>query len=128
MASDDWTKVCVASELTQDMPMAVSWEGVAVCIYRIGEKVFATADTCSHGNASLADGDIIGYEIECPFHQGRFDVRTGAATLLPCRLSIATFNALEKDGAIWLQNKNDDAPNKVSTTDAQASSPISEER
>ena len=48
------------------------------------EGYFVIDDTCTHGAASLSEGDIVGCEIECPFHSGRFDIRTGAATAFPC--------------------------------------------
>jgi 3-phenylpropionate/trans-cinnamate dioxygenase ferredoxin subunit len=46
-------------------------------------EVFAIDDTCTHQDASLADGWLEGCEIECPLHQGKFDVRTGQPTCAP---------------------------------------------
>lgn len=111
--------MCPATELTEDMPKAVMWNGRPVCLYRVGGEVFATADSCSHGSASLADGDIVGYEIECPFHQGRFDVRTGAATRLPCRIPIETFNVVEKDDAVWLWETDENTQVHAATAAAE---------
>lgn len=105
MAEGTWEKVCAADDLTTEEPHAVQWRDQAVCLYRVGAELFATSDICSHGSASLADGEIDGYEIECPFHGGRFDVRTGAATRLPCRLPIQIYRIREADGAIWLSQE-----------------------
>jgi nitrite reductase/ring-hydroxylating ferredoxin subunit len=55
-----------------------------VALVRLEEGCFVIDDTCTHGAASMSEGDIIGCEIECPFHSGRFDVRTGAPTAFPC--------------------------------------------
>ncbi len=55
-----------------------------VALVRLDEGYFVIDDTCTHGSASMSEGDIIGCEIECPFHSGRFDIRTGVATSFPC--------------------------------------------
>jgi len=59
--------------------------GHAVAIYCVNGDFFATDDMCSHGEASLSeDGSLEGYEVECSWHFGRFDVRTGDACAMPC--------------------------------------------
>ena len=55
-----------------------------IAVYNLGGDYFATDDTCTHGEASLAEGDIEGDEIFCPFHMGAFNIRTGEATVPPC--------------------------------------------
>jgi 3-phenylpropionate/trans-cinnamate dioxygenase ferredoxin component len=52
---------------------------------------FATQDLCTHDEGTLADGELIDGEIECPRHGGRFDIQTGAVTALPPMLPIKTF-------------------------------------
>lgn len=55
-----------------------------VAVVRLDEGFFVIDDTCTHGAASMSEGDVVGCEIECPFHNGRFDVRTGVPTAFPC--------------------------------------------
>lgn len=55
-----------------------------VALVRLDEGYFVIDDTCTHGAASMSEGDIVGCEIECPFHGGRFDIRTGVPTASPC--------------------------------------------
>jgi nitrite reductase/ring-hydroxylating ferredoxin subunit len=62
-----------------------------IAVFRLSDGVFATDDTCTHGAASLAEGFIEGGEVECPFHSGRFDIRTGAATYHPCTVGLRTY-------------------------------------
>ncbi len=107
MGNSEWTRICDASELTAETPMLAFFEERAVCLFRIDGEVYATADTCSHGSASLSDGEVFGYEVECPYHQGRFDVRTGAASRLPCRTAIETFDAAERNDAVWVRPKGE---------------------
>jgi naphthalene 1,2-dioxygenase ferredoxin component len=52
-------------------------------IYKVDGTVYVTDNLCTHGNARLCDGFLEGVEIECPLHQGRFDIRSGAALCAP---------------------------------------------
>lgn len=62
-----------------------------VALYNLDGEFFATDDTCTHGEASLAEGDIDGGEIYCPFHMGAFDIRTGEATVAPCAQALRSY-------------------------------------
>jgi 3-phenylpropionate/trans-cinnamate dioxygenase ferredoxin subunit len=62
---------------------------VAVC--NVDGSLFAVDDVCTHDEGSLEQGDLDGFEIECPRHGARFDVRTGAVTALPAVVAIDTF-------------------------------------
>ena len=60
-------------------------------VYNLGGEFFVTDDMCTHGMVSLAGGDIDEGQIFCPLHGGAFDIRTGAATELPCRVKLRTY-------------------------------------
>ena len=71
------------ASLTPGKPQRIEIEGEAVCVARIGDEVFAIDDTCSHSDASLAEGDITDFKIECWLHGAEFDLRTGEALTPP---------------------------------------------
>lgn len=75
------------------------WQPIAV--YRLGEEFFATDDTCTHGAASLSEGDITDGRVECPFHSGSFDIRTGMVTALPCVKPLGVYPVTVKNGGIY---------------------------
>ncbi len=54
-----------------------------VVLFNIGGQFFAIGDTCTHDDGPLGDGDLDGYEVICPRHGARFDVRNGKATKRP---------------------------------------------
>jgi ethylbenzene dioxygenase ferredoxin component len=89
--------LCDAADVTPDMPLRVEVADVAYALFNLDGQFYATQDQCTHGPGSLAEGFLVGAEIECPFHQGRFDVRTGRATAAPCTqaLRIWTVHAIE---------------------------------
>ncbi|MEU9012601.1 bifunctional 3-phenylpropionate/cinnamic acid dioxygenase ferredoxin subunit [Streptomyces sp. NPDC048479] len=66
-------------------------------------EVFAIDDTCTHQDASLADGWLEGSEVECPLHASKFDLRTGAVDSPPAKLPVRTHEVLIEDGMIYVQ-------------------------
>lgn len=66
-------------------------EHFELAIYAVDDEVFATADRCTHGGGRLSQGYLIDELIECPLHQGLFDVRTGAVAGPPCTRPVQTF-------------------------------------
>jgi len=63
-------------------------------------EVFAIDDTCTHQDASLADGWLEGCDIECPLHASRFNLRTGAVDAPPAKLPVRTHEVVIVDGMI----------------------------
>ncbi len=98
-----WTDVASLDDFAASDAIAVAAAGREIAIYRIGDEVFATANRCTHGDAQLCEGFLEGHEIECPFHQGRFDVRTGAATCAPAAVALAIYPARIEGGRIELR-------------------------
>ena len=78
-----WTDVAALADLFDGAGIAVTPAGHDIALYSVDGAVYATDNLCTHGNARLCDGFIEGLEIECPFHQGRFDLRTGQPTCAP---------------------------------------------
>jgi len=85
------------SELVDGKPQKIALGDKDVCVARIGDDVFAVADMCTHSEASLSEGDISNYKIECWLHGAEFDLRTGAATTPPAVEALETFE-VQRDG------------------------------
>lgn len=62
-----------------------------VCLINLDGEIHAINDTCTHEDASLSDGTIVGDEIECPMHGGSFDIRTGEPTNFPVVVAIEKY-------------------------------------
>ena len=91
--SETWRDVATLDDFAASDAIAVTAGGKQIAIYLVQGAVFATDNHCTHGDARLCDGFLEGHEIECPHHQGRFDVRTGAATGAPATVALATYPA-----------------------------------
>ncbi len=77
--------------LIEGKPVAIDVNGTAVCVARVGDEVFAIADTCTHSDASLSEGEISGFKIECWLHGAEFDLRSGAALTPPATQALQSF-------------------------------------
>ena len=89
----------------------------AVCRTADG-AVYAVDDTCTHHSARLSEGVLIGCEIECPMHQGRFDVTTGEATRRPARDPLATYPVEVVAGQVRLRGSTLDSTDDDGTAPA----------
>jgi 3-phenylpropionate/trans-cinnamate dioxygenase ferredoxin subunit len=84
-------------QLTEGKPFLIEKDGKSICVARVGTEVFAVADTCTHSDASLSEGDVTGFKIECWLHGAEFDLRTGEALTLPANIPLETY-AVSIDG------------------------------
>ena len=98
-------RLCSVSDVALGRPFQVDLAemGDAVAVYNIDGAFFVTEDLCSHGLASLSQGDLEGSRIYCPLHGGAFDVKTGAAVEYPCSMPIKTFKAWEEAGFVYVE-------------------------
>ena len=79
------------SQLEQGKPVKVEKDGKTICVARVGDEVFAIDDTCSHSDASLSEGDVTDFKIECWLHGAEFDLRTGEALTPPAVAPLRTY-------------------------------------
>ncbi|CAB4695343.1 MAG: Rieske 2Fe-2S domain-containing protein [Actinobacteria bacterium] len=93
--------------LIERKPVKVDLDGVAVCVTRIGQEVFAIADTCSHSDASLSEGDVTDFKIECWLHGAEFDLRSGEVVTPPASIPVEVFEVnREGDNVIISSRKS----------------------
>jgi 3-phenylpropionate/trans-cinnamate dioxygenase ferredoxin subunit len=85
------------NQLQESKPVKFTLGSEDVCVARIADEVFAVADICSHAEASLSEGDIKDYKIECWLHGAEFDLRSGEVLTPPAFEAIETF-AVVRDG------------------------------
>jgi len=101
--------LCAAAEVGPDTPVRVLLDNVAYAVFTVDGQFYVTQDHCTHGPGSLAEGFVMGTEIECPFHQGRFDIRTGQPTAAPCTLALRTWTVHAIDGQLFIDPAEDRA-------------------
>jgi naphthalene 1,2-dioxygenase system ferredoxin subunit len=86
-----WCRAADQAEVPEEDPLGVEVEGIPIALYRVDGAFHATSDVCTHGQALLSDGLLVGCTIECPLHNGRFDVRTGKALTSPVEIDLQVY-------------------------------------
>src|SRR5688500_19871063 len=85
--------------------------GVPIALFHTEDgEIFAIDDTCTHQDASLADGWLEGCEVECPLHASRFDLRTGSVDAPPAKLPVRAHAVQVQEDVIFVV-PSQEAPN-----------------
>lgn len=90
--------------LVEGKPIAIEVDGIPVCVVKVADEVFAVADTCTHSEASLSEGEVTGNKIECWLHGAEFDLKTGKALTPPATESLKTFNVKRNGNQLTITN------------------------
>jgi MocE subfamily Rieske [2Fe-2S] domain protein len=100
---EDWYFAGIAADF-EDEDVEQRFIGkLAIAVYRAKGQYYATQDLCTHERAYLSDGVVVDCVVECPYHQGRFDVRTGKALGAPVIEPLATFPVKIVDGRLYVR-------------------------
>lgn len=86
-----WHKLAMLKDIPDDAPLETAVGTLPLALYRVGGKVYCTANLCTHAEAFLSDGYLEGYEIECPLHGARFDIRDGRVLCQPAAQDVASY-------------------------------------
>lgn len=88
----NWIPVCAIDEIDPEDVLRFDHDGASYAIYRDPEgNCFATDGLCTHEKVHLADGLVMGDQIECPKHNGRFNYKTGVALRAPVCINLKTY-------------------------------------
>jgi 3-phenylpropionate/trans-cinnamate dioxygenase ferredoxin subunit len=90
-------------QLTDRKPVKLEKNGKTICVTRIGNEVFAIDDTCSHSEASLSEGEVTDFKIECWLHGAEFDLRTGEAVTLPANIPLETYSVTVNANSVTVE-------------------------
>jgi len=100
--STQWTDAAAVADVPEEDVIGMDVAGRDIALYSVEGQIYATDNLCTHGNARLCDGFVDGHEIECPLHQGKFDVRNGQPTCAPVTEAIRSYPVKIEDGRVWL--------------------------
>jgi 3-phenylpropionate/trans-cinnamate dioxygenase ferredoxin subunit len=89
--SVEFIPITSINDLSNGERLLIEIGDLDIVIFNIAGRYFAIGDVCTHDDGPLSDGDIEGYEIICPRHGARFDLRSGKANSLPAIVDIPTY-------------------------------------
>ncbi|WP_199616191.1 MocE family 2Fe-2S type ferredoxin [Paenibacillus alkalitolerans] len=103
MALEGWIETCAAGEIDEEDVIRFDYGGRTFAIYRTEKnEYYATDGFCTHEKVHLADGLVMGNLIECPKHNGRFDITTGEAKRAPVCVSLKTYPVKIEAGKVYI--------------------------
>src|ERR671922_1433393 len=108
---EDFVKVADTKDIQPSQMKAIEVADESICIVNVNGSYYAIGNVCTHEGGPLADGILEGYEVECPWHQSKFDVRTGKVTNPPASESEPTYE-IKVDGNSILVKKHSSAIEK----------------
>ena len=100
----DWIKVAACAELVPGCWRVIDVDGTQIAVVNVDGGYYAIEDVCTHDGGELTGGTLCGFEIECPRHGARFDLRTGAALCAPAYEATAVFPIRIEDGVVWVRD------------------------
>jgi nitrite reductase/ring-hydroxylating ferredoxin subunit len=95
-------RVCDVDDLPPGDAVRIEAQ-VPIAVFNADGDLYAIDDTCTHQDASLADGWLEGCLVECPLHASCFDVRTGLPTAPPARTPVRTYPVRVVEGVIYVE-------------------------
>ncbi len=92
--------VCSTEELPPGERLFMTIGEVSIVVFNIEGAYYAIADVCTHDEGELGDGEVEGFEIVCPRHGARFDIRTGEALSLPAIKDVVSYPIRVEEGKV----------------------------
>jgi naphthalene 1,2-dioxygenase system ferredoxin subunit len=98
-----WRDVIAVEDLERGWVTRVQVGARTLAVYDTPTGIYASLPLCNHGGADLCDGYFDRHVIECPLHQGAFDVRTGRPVSAPATRPMRTFEARVVEGRVQVR-------------------------
>jgi len=96
-------EVAPLASLPRDRGVRVTVGEHRIAMFRIEDHVYAIGDRCSHAEASLSEGEVWDFTVECPRHGSEFDLRTGEPGALPATQPVPVYEVSIQDGTVFLE-------------------------
>ncbi len=95
-------KAAEKDELTDGKAKTVNADGRSIALFRIKNEYYAVANACIHRGGPLGEGELNEYQVTCPWHGWKYDVRNGSFTVIPT-LKVKTYKVKEENGGIFIE-------------------------
>lgn len=99
----DRIDLCSTADVAPGNAIKVEAGDLALAVYNIDGEFFVTDDACTHGPGSLSEGYIDGDVVECNFHNGQFNIKTGEVVSPPCMIPVKTYQVVVENGRVMIE-------------------------
>ncbi len=97
----EFVQVIEASEMIPGDRILIEVDEQPIAVFNVDGKFYAIGDVCTHDDGPLGDGELEGFQIICPRHGARFDIRSGKALTLPALVDTPWYPVRVTDG--WIE-------------------------
>lgn len=104
----EFINVCSVEDLGEGGRLFIEIDDLMIVIFKIAGNYYAIADVCSHDDGPVGEGVLEGYEIICPRHGARFDIRNGQVLTLPAFVDIPSYPVRVIDGEVEIGLPSED--------------------
>jgi len=96
-------QLCGVGDVAPGEALKVETSGLTLAVFNLDGEFFVTDDACTHGPGSLSEGCIDADRVECNFHQGIFNIRTGEVVTPPPMLPVKTYRTVVEHGVVYIE-------------------------
>ena len=96
--------LCRREEVQAGKAIRIENGKLVLAVFNLDGEFFVTDDACTHGPGSLSEGCVEGDIVECDFHNGAFNIRTGEVAAAPCMVPVKTYRTIvDADGTVSIE-------------------------
>src|SRR5215469_18549015 len=96
-------ELCNASEVDVGAVLKVEKDDLTLAVFNLDGEFFVTDDACTHGPGSLSEGFIEGEVVECNFHNGQFNIKTGEVVAAPCMIPVKIYKTIVENDRVFIE-------------------------
>jgi nitrite reductase/ring-hydroxylating ferredoxin subunit len=96
-------ELCKTDQVAPGSALRVEAAGLTLAVFNVDGEFYVTDDSCTHGPGSLSEGYIEDDVVECNFHNGQFNIKTGEVVSPPCMIPVKTYRAVVEDGTVFIE-------------------------
>jgi len=104
MSEPRFIEVAELAEIPVNERIFLEIDEMQIVLINLAGELFAVGDVCTHDDGPAGDGELDGYELICPRHGARFDIRSGKATRAPAFTDIPYYPVKIEAGKVFIQN------------------------
>ncbi|MCI0399048.1 MAG: non-heme iron oxygenase ferredoxin subunit [Chloroflexi bacterium] len=102
-----FVKVAKVSDIPPGERLLVDFEEVTVAIFNVDGDFYCIEDVCTHDGGPVAEGNLDGYEIECPRHGALFDIRDGSVLSMPAVVPVPTYQVKVEGDDVYVESPDE---------------------
>ena len=95
--------LCSTADIEPGTALKVETGDLVLAVFNVDGEFFVTDDLCTHGPGSLAEGYIEDDVVECNFHNGQFNIKTGEVVSPPCMVPVKTYKTVVENGRVFIE-------------------------